>query len=218
MADRVVLTIGTKKGVFVAEAAKPRRRFALRGPSGAGVPVYATLIDARGAPRLYASSCNPFFGMKVLRSTDLGKSFKETKSKRRRPRARQHLVVRGRRRQAGAVVRGRARGALQEPRRRRFVGAGPGHQQSRALAEMAAGQRRALPAHDHPRRQPRASRHLDRRPAGAGASRRSDHPRGLPADRGFEPGRASSGRFRRPARDRPTGSPGRRERTIRRRQ
>ncbi|MEQ1830838.1 MAG: hypothetical protein ABL921_33125, partial [Pirellula sp.] len=31
-------------------------------------------------PRVYASSCNPFFGMKLLVSTDLGKSFKETKS------------------------------------------------------------------------------------------------------------------------------------------
>ncbi len=80
MADRVVLTIGTRKGVFVAGAATPRRSFALRGPFGPGVPVYSTLIDTRGTPRLYASSCNPFFGMKVLRSTDIGKSFKETKS------------------------------------------------------------------------------------------------------------------------------------------
>jgi hypothetical protein len=80
MAERVILTIGTKKGVFVAEAPKARRSFTLRGPFGPGVPVYSTLIDTRGTPRLYASSCNPFFGMKVLRSTDLGKSFKETKS------------------------------------------------------------------------------------------------------------------------------------------
>ena len=80
MADRVVLTIGTKKGVFVADAAKPRRSFALQGPFGPGIPVYATLIDTRGTPRLYASSCNPFFGMKVLRSTNMGKSFEETKS------------------------------------------------------------------------------------------------------------------------------------------
>lgn len=80
MAERVVLTIGTKKGVFVAEGAKARRRFDLRGPFGDGVPVYATLIDTRGAPRLYAGSCNPFFGMKVLRSTDLGRTFAETKS------------------------------------------------------------------------------------------------------------------------------------------
>jgi photosystem II stability/assembly factor-like uncharacterized protein len=44
------------------------------------VAVYATLTDTRGKPRIYASSCNAFFGMKILVSTDLGKSFKETKS------------------------------------------------------------------------------------------------------------------------------------------
>ena len=80
MPDRVIICIGTRKGLFVAEAAKGRGRFALRGPFGSGVGVYAALVDARGTPRLYASSCNAFFGMKVLRSTDLGKSFKETKS------------------------------------------------------------------------------------------------------------------------------------------
>jgi photosystem II stability/assembly factor-like uncharacterized protein len=80
MADRVVLGIGTKKGFFVAEAAKSRKRFALRGPFAPGVAVYSALIDNRGSPRIYASSCSAFFGMKVLRSKDLGKSFKETKS------------------------------------------------------------------------------------------------------------------------------------------
>lgn len=80
MAERLILTIGTKKGLFVAEASKSRGPFALRGPFGAGVAVYSTLIDTRGTPRVLASSCNPFFGMKVLRSTDLGKTFKETKS------------------------------------------------------------------------------------------------------------------------------------------
>src|SRR5216117_2058024 len=80
MANRVLLCIGTKKGLFVGESPKARRRFALRGPFGEGVAVYAALIDSRGAPRIYASSCNAFFGMKVLRSTDLGKKFKETKS------------------------------------------------------------------------------------------------------------------------------------------
>lgn len=80
MPDRIILTIGTRKGVFVAEAAKGRKNFSLRGPFGPGVPVYSSLTDTRGTPTIYASSCNPFFGMKVLRSTDLGKSFKETKS------------------------------------------------------------------------------------------------------------------------------------------
>src|SRR6267143_2478609 len=80
MPERVVLTIGTKKGVFVAEAPSARKSFALRGHSGQGVAVYSTLIDTRGKPRIYASSCNPLFGMKVLVSTDLGKTFKETTS------------------------------------------------------------------------------------------------------------------------------------------
>jgi hypothetical protein len=80
MANRILLCIGTKKGLFVAESSKTRRSFALRGPFGPGVAVYSALVETRGTPRLFASSCNAFFGMKVLRSTDLGKSFKETKS------------------------------------------------------------------------------------------------------------------------------------------
>src|SRR6185295_4239447 len=80
MANRVLICIGTKKGLFVAESPTARRSFTLRGPFGPGVAVYSALIDTRGTPRVYGSSCNPFFGMKVLRSTDLGKTFKETKS------------------------------------------------------------------------------------------------------------------------------------------
>ncbi|MBI3818897.1 MAG: exo-alpha-sialidase [Planctomycetes bacterium] len=80
MPERVIMCIGTKKGLFVAEAGKTRNRFDLRGPFGSGVAVYASMIDKRATPRIFASSCNAFFGMKVLRSTDLGKSFKETKS------------------------------------------------------------------------------------------------------------------------------------------
>jgi hypothetical protein len=81
MTERMILSIGTKKGLFVAEASRTRGRFSLRGPFGAGVAVYSTLVDVRGASaRIYASSCNAFFGMKVLVSTDRGKSFKETKS------------------------------------------------------------------------------------------------------------------------------------------
>ena len=80
MSRRVLMCIGTKKGLFVAEAPKNRERFELRGPFAPGVAVYSALIDRREDPRLYASACNPFFGMKVLRSTDLGASFGETRS------------------------------------------------------------------------------------------------------------------------------------------
>jgi len=79
--QKVILTIGTKKGLFVAQSSKSRGKFDLRGPFGQGIPVYASLVDTRGKkPVIYAGSCNPFFGMKVLRSNDLGKTFAETKS------------------------------------------------------------------------------------------------------------------------------------------
>ena len=58
MADRVILSIGTKKGLFVAEGSTSRRSFKLRGPFGSGVAVYSALVDTRGTPRIYASSCN----------------------------------------------------------------------------------------------------------------------------------------------------------------
>ena len=80
MSDRVLLSIGTRKGVFVAESSSRRNRFELRGPFGQGVGVYTTMVDTRATPRVYASSCNAFFGMKLLYSTDLGKKFRETKS------------------------------------------------------------------------------------------------------------------------------------------
>ena len=80
MAERILISIGTRKGLFVAEGAKTRRKFTLRGPFGNGIGVYSTLVDARGTPRVYASSCNPFFGMKILVSKDLGNTFQETAS------------------------------------------------------------------------------------------------------------------------------------------
>src|SRR5215813_11157292 len=80
MSDRVLIAVGTKKGLFVAESSPQRRTFDLRGPFAPGVAVYAAMVDPRGTPRVYASSCNAFFGMKVLRSTDLGRKFKETRS------------------------------------------------------------------------------------------------------------------------------------------
>ena len=143
MPDRVILTIGTKKGLFVAEAAKTRRSFALRGPFGPGVAVYSTLIDTRGTPRLYASSCNAFFGMKVLRSTDLGKKFKETKSAPAFPKDDGRALANIWSLEPGdgkkdLLVRRRAGGAVPQPRRRRFVGDGAGHQQPRARPQVAA--------------------------------------------------------------------------------
>ena len=43
MPDKIILCIGTKKGLFVVESSKARRGFSLRGPFGQGVAVYSAL-------------------------------------------------------------------------------------------------------------------------------------------------------------------------------
>src|ERR1022692_3569383 len=67
-------------GIFFFKEEAGIRDYKVTGVQTCALPISSTLIDTRGTPRLYASSCNPFFGMKLLRSTDMGKSFKETKS------------------------------------------------------------------------------------------------------------------------------------------
>ena len=112
---------------------------------------------------IYASSCNPFFGMKVLVSTDLGKKFKETKSAPAFPKDDGRALaniwsLEAGDRQEGSVVRRRTGVAVPQQRRRRLVGDGLGHQQPRARPAMATRQRRTLHAHHPPRRQPHAPR------------------------------------------------------------
>ena len=82
MPDRVILTDRHTKKAIVRrrERGKPAASSRCADRLASGVAVYSSLIDTRGTPRIYASSCNPFFGMKVLRSNDMGKTFKETKS------------------------------------------------------------------------------------------------------------------------------------------
>ena len=46
MSDKIILCIGTKKGLFVAESSKARRGFTLRGPFGQGVGVYSALTSS----------------------------------------------------------------------------------------------------------------------------------------------------------------------------
>ena len=81
MPERVILMHRNQEGPVRRRGGEDARQASrCAGRSDPGVAVYSALIDTRGTPRLYASSCNAFFGMKVLRSTDLGKTFKETKS------------------------------------------------------------------------------------------------------------------------------------------
>lgn len=78
MAERVVVAVGTRKGLFVLEGPARGKKLALRGPFFAGQGVNAALIDRRGAPRLFAAPSSPWFGTSLQLSTDLGKKWKAT--------------------------------------------------------------------------------------------------------------------------------------------
>ncbi|HET6882775.1 MAG TPA: hypothetical protein VFI31_21585 [Pirellulales bacterium] len=81
MADRIVVAVGTKKGLFVLEGSPSARRLELRGPFFPGMPLNTALIDRRSkTPKVMAVPSSPWFGTFIQVSKDLGKKFKPTKS------------------------------------------------------------------------------------------------------------------------------------------
>lgn len=81
MPARVVVAVGTKKGLFVLEGSTGAKRLDLRGPFFPGMPLNAVLIDCRSkTPKIVALPSSPWFGTTFQVSKDLGKKFKPTKS------------------------------------------------------------------------------------------------------------------------------------------
>src|SRR6185436_2743730 len=79
--SRVLVAVGTKKGLFVLEGSTTARRFELRGPFFPGMPMNTVLIDRRSkTPKVIAVPSSPWFGTTIQVSKDLGKKFKPTKS------------------------------------------------------------------------------------------------------------------------------------------
>jgi photosystem II stability/assembly factor-like uncharacterized protein len=74
MAEKVLILLGTKKGVFIAESDAGRRSWSLRGPFCEHWPMNHVVGDpATGT--IYGGGGNEWFGPAVWKSTDLGKSW-----------------------------------------------------------------------------------------------------------------------------------------------
>lgn len=74
MAKKVVLLVGTKKGLFLATATEDRRNWDISGPFCDAWPVnHAAYDPASGA--ILAAGMNAWFGPAIWKSTDLGKSW-----------------------------------------------------------------------------------------------------------------------------------------------
>ncbi|HJQ75577.1 MAG TPA: hypothetical protein VJ814_11850 [Gaiellaceae bacterium] len=73
---RTVLTIGTRKGCFIAES-EDRRDWKLRGPYCEGWPVYHAILD-RESGSIYAAAASEWFGSTIWRSPDLGETWEQS--------------------------------------------------------------------------------------------------------------------------------------------
>jgi BNR/Asp-box repeat protein len=69
--------LGTRKGTFVAESDKSRRKWKVRGPYHPGNDIYHVAPDPRGRGHVYAGVNSEFWGPMLYRSTDHGKSWTE---------------------------------------------------------------------------------------------------------------------------------------------
>jgi hypothetical protein len=70
MARKVVLSVGTKRGLFLLESGTGRKRWKVTGPLLKGWTVPYAFVDTRGAPRLHAAASSFTYSSTTL-SADL---------------------------------------------------------------------------------------------------------------------------------------------------
>ncbi|WP_028636235.1 WD40/YVTN/BNR-like repeat-containing protein [Nocardioides sp. URHA0032] len=79
MADRTLLMVGTRKGLWIGTSDEAREDWEFTGPHFDMEEVYSCLVDTRGGtPRLLAGASSSWLGPQVWRSDDLGGSWEGT--------------------------------------------------------------------------------------------------------------------------------------------
>jgi photosystem II stability/assembly factor-like uncharacterized protein len=73
--SKIRLLVGTKKGAFVLTAGGKRKRWAVSGPHFAGWEIYHLKGSPVDPDRIYASQTSGWFGQKIQRSDDGGKTW-----------------------------------------------------------------------------------------------------------------------------------------------
>lgn len=79
MARRVVLSVGTKRGLFLLESGAARRQWKITGPLLKGWSVPYAVVDTRGKPRLHAAASSYTFGATTLSADLARREFKPAK-------------------------------------------------------------------------------------------------------------------------------------------
>ncbi len=77
-AGKVVVLVGTRKGLFVMASSLTRKRWKFSGPYLAGYEVYHAFIDPRPGGIAYAATSHPVWGVHLHRSSDGGHTWEVT--------------------------------------------------------------------------------------------------------------------------------------------
>src|SRR5581483_774102 len=100
--SKVVLTLGTKKGMFVLESDEARKEWKQTGALLPGVEINHAMLDTRDGA-FYATDNNPWFGPRVGVSSDWGATWTYAENGPKFPEASGKSVARGWRLTPGAV-------------------------------------------------------------------------------------------------------------------
>lgn len=73
--SRVILLVGTRKGLFLATSDAERREWDLKGPCLAGFEVYHAVLDPRDGKTGYAAVRHVVWGVHIHRSVDAGRTW-----------------------------------------------------------------------------------------------------------------------------------------------
>ncbi len=76
MADKVILCVGTKRGLFLLESGRRRRRWTVKGPLMKGWTIQHAMIDTRGTPRLHVAAENVAFAANAFSGPVSGSNLK----------------------------------------------------------------------------------------------------------------------------------------------
>ncbi len=81
--DAVALLIGTRKGAFILRSDRARQIWKLSEPIFLGHIVHHLVLDPRDGRTMLMAARTGHLGPTVFRSTDLGKTWKEARKRRR---------------------------------------------------------------------------------------------------------------------------------------
>jgi hypothetical protein len=75
MPDKVVVSVGTKRGLFFLESDKGRSSWSVSGPHLKGWQIYHAVVDTRGTPRLHAAALSNTFAATTASGELAGRKF-----------------------------------------------------------------------------------------------------------------------------------------------